>query len=348
MGNNKTAIVILNWNGAAMLEKYLPILIRCSVSPYIEIYVADNASTDSSEKLMRERFPQIPFIKLDRNYGFAQGYNRALQYIKADYFMLLNSDVEVTMGWLEPMISFLDRNPQVAACQPKIHQIVNRDMFEYAGAAGGYIDRLGYPFCRGRIFGTVEQDSGQYDTAATLFWATGAAMLIRSSVFRQVGGFDADFFAHMEEIDLCWRMRARGYSIALVPQSTVYHVGGGTLGAEKPFKTYLNFRNNILLLYKNLPENELKPVMRRRFWLDMLAASAYLLKFKPSHMHAVFKAHRDAGKMKRQFAVKRAENMAAAVSNNIPERASFSILWKYGICGCKKFSKLNYDTQYAN
>lgn len=340
MRNSKTAIVILNWNGAPMLEKYLPTLIRCSVSPYIEIIVADNASTDSSERLMREQFPQIPFIRLDRNYGFAEGYNRALQYVKADYYMLLNSDVEVSMGWLEPMITYLDRNPQVAACQPKIHQIAERDMFEYAGAAGGYIDRLGYPFCRGRIFGTIEKDNGQYDTDAELFWATGAAMLVRSSVYWEAGGLDADFFAHMEEIDLCWRMRARGYSIRLVPQSTVYHVGGGTLGAEKPFKTYLNFRNNALLLYKNLPENELHKIMRRRYLLDIVAAFAYLLKFKPGHMNAIFRAHRHARKMKKQFAAKRAQNMAATTVTRIEQRVGYSILWKYSICGHKTFSEL--------
>ncbi len=344
MGNSKTAIVILNWNGEGMLEKYLPTLIRCSISPYVEIVVADNASTDGSDKLMREKFPQIPYIKLDRNYGFADGYNRALQYVRADYYMLLNSDVEVTMGWLEPMISYLDNNPQVAACQPKIHQIVNRDMFEYAGAAGGFIDRLGYPFCRGRIFDSIETDSGQYDTDASLFWATGAAMLVRSKVFKETGGFDADFFAHMEEIDLCWRMRARGYQIRLVPQSVVYHIGGGTLGAEKPYKTYLNFRNNALLLYKNLPEKELKPIMRKRYCLDIIAAVVYLLKFKPQHFAAVLKARHQVRSLKNKFKQKRQENMELAVTGNIPERTDFSILWRLHVKRQNTFNKLRIKT----
>ena len=268
----KTAVVILNWNGEAMLRQFLPSVIACSCLEGTEIYVADNASTDASCEVVEKEFPSVRLIRLDKNYGFADGYNYALQKIDAEYAVLLNSDVEVTEGWLQPMVGYLDTHPETVACQPKIRAYRHRNLFEYAGASGGFIDRYGYPFCRGRIFENVEEDKGQYDEVIPVFWATGAALMIRLDVYRNVGGLDGRFFAHMEEIDLCWRLRSRGYQLVCIPSSTVYHVGGATLKKENPRKTFLNFRNNLLMLYKNLPEEELKPVMRVRTFLDYCAA----------------------------------------------------------------------------
>ena len=256
----KISIVILNWNGEEMLRAFLPSVLVCSSGRDVEVCVADNGSTDASCAMLEEEFPIVRLIRLDENYGFAEGYNRALSQIDAEYVILLNSDVEVTPDWLQPLTEFMDNHPEVAACQPKIMSYKKRDTFEYAGAAGGFIDKLGYPFCRGRIFDVVEKDEGQYDTPLPVFWATGAALMIRLDVYKQVGGLDGRFFAHMEEIDLCWRLRSRGYGIYCIPQSEVYHVGGATLKKENPRKTFLNFRNNLLMLYKNLPEKELKSV----------------------------------------------------------------------------------------
>ena len=258
----KTAVVILNWNGEAMLRQFLPSVIACSCLEGTEIYVADNASTDASCEVVEKEFPSVRLIRLDKNYGFADGYNYALQKIDAEYAVLLNSDVEVTEGWLQPMVDYLDTHPETVACQPKIRAYRHRNLFEYAGASGGFIDRYGYPFCRGRVFESVEEDKGQYDEVIPVFWATGAALMIRLDVYRNVGGLDGRFFAHMEEIDLCWRLRSRGYQLVCIPSSTVYHVGGATLKKENPRKTFLNFRNNLLMLYKNLPEEELKPGRR--------------------------------------------------------------------------------------
>ncbi|MBQ2293175.1 MAG: glycosyltransferase, partial [Bacteroidaceae bacterium] len=256
---NRIAVVILNFNGAEMLRAFLPSVV--DYSPEAEVIVADNCSTDASAQVMREEFPTVRYIQLEKNYGFADGYNRALAQVEAEYFLLLNSDVEVTQGWLAPMLEYMDSHPGVAACQPKLLSYKNKIEFEYAGACGGFIDKYGYPYCRGRIFDTVEEDKGQYDSVAELFWATGAALMIRAEDYRAAGGLDGTFFAHMEEIDLCWRLRSRGRGIVCIPQSCVYHVGGATLNKSNPRKTYLNFRNNLLMLYKNLPENELSHVM---------------------------------------------------------------------------------------
>ena len=242
---DKVAVVILNWNGEEMLRRFLPGVLAHTQA---EIYVADNASTDKSLELLSVDFPAVKTILLERNYGFAEGYNRALAQIEAEYFVLLNSDVEVKDDWISPMLQYLDTHPEVAACQPKILSWHAPDKFEYAGAAGGYMDAWGYPYCRGRIMNTVETDEGQYDTVAPVFWATGAALMVRSAVYHEVGGLDARFFAHMEEIDFCWRLRSRGYDIVCIPSAVVYHVGGGTLPKENPNKTYLNFRNNLLML----------------------------------------------------------------------------------------------------
>ena len=253
------AIVILNWNGASMLRKFLPSVLKYSQEA--EVIVADNASKDDSLKVMETEFPEVRTIVLDKNYGFAEGYNQALRQVEAEYYLLLNSDVEVTEGWLQPMLTYMDAHEDVVACQPKLRCEWNRSMLEYAGACGGYIDYLGYPFCRGRVFNTVEEDLGQYDTVVPVLWATGAALMIRSKLYWEAGGLDARFFAHQEEIDLCWRLRARGYKIVCVPQSVVYHVGGASLPKQNSKKTFLNFRNNMILLYKNLPDDQLKDVM---------------------------------------------------------------------------------------
>ena len=263
----KVAIVILNWNGRQMLEQYLPSVLNYSKDE-ATVYVADNASTDDSLAFLQQHYPEVKLVVLDQNWGFAEGYNRALAQIQAEYYLLLNSDIEVTHHWLTPMIEYLDAHADVAACQPKLLSIFDKDRFEYAGASGGYLDRFGYPFCRGRIFDTVEADNGQYDDVADILWATGAALLIRSTDYWAVNGLDARFFAHNEEIDMCWRLRIRGRRIVCIPDSYVYHVGGGTLPKGNPMKTFLNFRNNLTMLYKCLPDGELQHVMRWRWFLD--------------------------------------------------------------------------------
>ncbi|MCX7986616.1 MAG: glycosyltransferase family 2 protein [Bacteroidales bacterium] len=287
----KVSIVILNWNGAQFLQRFLPSLLSNTSYPETEVVVADNASTDDSVSIIQQFFPQIKIIQLDRNYGFAGGYNRALAQIDAEYFVILNSDVEVTPGWIEPLIDFLEQHPDAAAVMPKIRSWYNRGCFEHAGAAGGYIDYLGYPFCRGRIFDHLETDIGQYDSVAEVFWVTGACMMIRANVFKTCGGFDDAFFAHMEEIDLCWRIHWKGYKMFCVPSSLVFHVGGGALPAENPFKIYLNFRNNLFLLTKNLESRKLATILCKRFLLDYIAALMFMVQGKFSFFLSVIKAH---------------------------------------------------------
>ena len=336
----KVSVVILNWNGVEMLRTFLPSVLVCSSGHDVEICVADNGSTDNSCEMLKEEFPTVRLIRLDENYGFAEGYNRALAEVEAEYVVLLNSDVEVTPDWLEPLVSFMDEHPEVAACQPKILSQKNRAFFEYAGAAGGYIDYLGYPFCRGRIFEKVEKDEGQYDTNRSVFWATGAALMIRQDIYNHVGGLDGRFFAHMEEIDLCWRLRSRGYGIYCIPESRVFHVGGATLKKENPRKTFLNFRNNLLMLYKNLPEKELKSVMRKRSVLDFIAASFFFLKGDFAASRAVFRARKQFKRLAPRFKEDRQENLSLTINHNIPERYRFSILWKFKAQGKKYFSNL--------
>lgn len=323
----KTAVVILNYNGAGMLRRFLPSVIE--YSPEASIYVADNGSSDESCDVVRNEFPAVKLMVLDHNYGFAEGYNRALAQVDEEYAVLLNSDVEVTRGWLSPMTQFLDSNPEVAACQPKLLSFKRKDFFEYAGAAGGFIDKWGYTFCRGRIFNTVERDSGQYDDTTDVFWATGAALMIRNEVYKNNGGLDGRFFAHMEEIDLCWRLRSRGYRIACVPQSHVYHVGGATLKKENPQKTYLNFRNNLLMIYKNAPDCQLKKIMLFRKVFDNVAALKFLASGDYAAFKAVRKARRDFKAMRSGYDKARAENMKLAVTTRIPEVLKSSILYKY-------------------
>lgn len=337
---DRLVIVILNWNGCEMLRRYLPTLERCSAMDGVSIVVADNNSTDGSMDMMRAEFPTVRLIQLDENYGFAGGYNMALQQVEAEYYLLLNSDVEVTDGWLEPMLEYMELHSEVAACQPKIRDFKNPEMFEYAGAAGGYMDKWGYMFCRGRIFDSVEKDGGQYEDIRPVFWATGAALLIRSSDFRDAGGLDERFFAHQEEIDLCWRLRSRGRGIVCIPQSTVFHVGGATLNKSNPYKTFLNFRNNLLMLYKNLPEKRLHRVMFVRFWLDMIAMLMFVAKLDVKDAAAVMRARREFRRLKPAFAQSRRENLAVTSVTSISECADFSILWKYYIGGIRRFSDI--------
>ena len=288
----RTAVVILNWNGRQHLEQFLPSVVA-HTPQRVRIIVADNGSTDDSVAFLEQHYPVIEIIRLEQNYGFAEGYNRALEQVDAEFFILLNSDVEVTAGWVEPLVATLTNNRSVAAVAPKLRSYGNRDHFEYAGAAGGYIDVLGYPFCRGRILSTLEQDNGQYDTAQEVFWASGAAFCCRADVFRMLGGFDADFFAHMEEIDLCWRMQLQGYKIMVEPHSTVYHLGGGTMPNESPRKLYLNYRNNLSMLFKCAPTWQRILVAVARPVADMLSALIYLLRGDKALAKATIEAYRD-------------------------------------------------------
>jgi hypothetical protein len=336
----KISIVILNWNGKEMLSKYLPSVLQYS-RDVATVYVADNASTDDSLTLLREHFPEVKLIVLEKNWGFAEGYNQALRQIESEYYLLLNSDIEVTHHWLTPLVEYLDAHSDVAACQPKLLSVVDKDCFEYAGACGGYLDRLGYPFCRGRVFDIVECDNGQYDYPSEIHWATGAALMVRSKDFWDVQGFDGRFFAHNEEIDLCWRLRIRGRKIMCIPESYVYHVGGGTLPKSNPMKTFLNFRNNLTMLYKCLPEDELKLVMRWRWWLDYLAAwEMLLLKRNIGDFKAVYRARNAYKRWHKDFESDRRAIQSSRQTGIVSERKPFSLLWQYYVKGRKTFEQL--------
>ena len=329
------SVVILNWNGSAMLQRFLPSVIRYSEEA--EIIVANNGSTDHSIDILREKFPSVRILPFRENYGFAEGYNRAIQQIETPYVLLLNDDVEVTPHWLQPLLAFMNHHPEVAACQPKILSETQRELFEYAGACGGFIDHLGYPYCRGRIFNHVEKDRGQYDQVCPIFWATGAALLVRTDVFRKEGGLDKRFFAHMEEIDFCWRLRSRNYGIYCIPQSTVYHVGGGTLPKSHPRKTFLNFRNNLLMLYKNLPEERLNSTLRIRYFLDLVAALKMLLSGQAKESMAIVKALRTFFKIRHDFDRERKENLQKQQLKDIPEMRNESLLVAFYLKKKKKF-----------
>ena len=329
------SVVILNWNGSAMLQRFLPSVIRYSEEA--EIIVADNGSTDHSIDILREKFPSVRILPFRENYGFAEGYNRAIQQIETPYVLLLNDDVEVTPHWLQPLLAFMNHHPEVAACQPKILSETQRELFEYAGACGGFIDHLGYPYCRGRIFNHVEKDRGQYDQVCPIFWATGAALLVRTDVYRKEGGLDKRFFAHMEEIDFCWRLRSRNYGIYCIPQSTVYHVGGGTLPKSHPRKTFLNFRNNLLMLYKNLPEERLNYTLRIRYLLDLIAALKMLLSGQAKESMAIVKALRTFFKIRHDFDRQREENLQKQQLKDIPEMRNESLLVAFYLKKKKKF-----------
>lgn len=338
---DKIAVVILNWNGRDMMQRFLPSVVQHS-QPEGCVIVADNGSTDGSLEMLSQHFPEVIQLPLPQNYGFAEGYNQALKQIDAPYYLLLNSDVEVPQGWLTPLLAYMEQHSEVAACQPKLLSQKQKSMFEYAGGAGGYLDHFGYPFCRGRIFADVEKDEGQYDTVQHVLWATGAALLIRKDDWIQSGGLDGRFFAHMEEIDLCWRLRTRGRAIVCVPNSMAYHVGGGTLDAGNPRKTFLNFRNNLFMLYKNLPQDELTPVMRTRTLLDWVAAIKFLATGDIKNFKAVMKARKEFKQRCHEFVPDRQRNLQLAVNGgkNIAERIPQSILWLYYIKGIKKFSQL--------
>ena len=346
---SRLAIVILNWNGVEMMRQYLPSVIENSVG---DVIVADNASTDGSVEMLLKDFPQVPVIVLEQNFGFAEGYNRALaQLPDYDYYLLLNSDVEIRQkDWDVPLLQYMDAHPDCAACQPKLlallppktvnSQLSTVNWFEYAGAAGGFLDQYGYPFCRGRVMDTIEQDEGQYDEAVPLLWGTGAALLVRATDWRESGGLDSRFFAHMEEIDLCWRLRTMGKSIVCIAQSCAYHLGGATLHQGNPRKTFLNFRNNLLMLYKNLPDHELKSVMRVRCFLDYLAAFQFLLKGDTKNFSAVVKARRAFHQMRPDFDKDRRHIQQIRQNERVPERTNFSLLWQYYVKGKKTFKAL--------
>ncbi len=337
---DKIAVVILNWNGCDMLRSFLPSVVRFSEADGAVVYVADNGSTDASVAMLRREFPSVRLILLEENHGFADGYNLALKQVEAEYAVLLNSDVEVTEHWLVPLAEYMDAHPETAACQPKIRSWHDKERFEYAGAAGGFIDHYGYPFCRGRIMGVVEADRGQYDTVIPIFWATGAALFIRQKDYREAGGLDGRFFAHMEEIDLCWRLRARGRQLACVPQSVVFHVGGATLKKENPRKTFLNFRNNLIMLYKNLPQEDLASVMRVRAVLDYVAALSFMLKGQFPNAWAIFRARRAYDSLRASFTASRKENLEKTTLAVIPERTKSNILAQFYLHGKKFFSQL--------
>jgi len=298
---NKTAVVILNWNGAGYLKKFMPLLEERTPRDRAFIVVADNGSTDDSLTYLEKHHPGVLVIRFDRNYGFAGGYNRALQQIEARYYVLLNSDIEVTGGWLDPLTRYMDQHPGMAACQPVILDYRKNDRYEYAGAAGGFIDRYGYTFCRGRIFDAVEEFNPDYQHEGEIFWATGACLMVRPEAFHGAGGFDEDFFAHMEEVDLCWRLKNQGYTIGFQPGSRVYHVGGGSLPRGNPFKTYLNFRNNLFLLYKNLPRNKRRTILFTRMLLDLISMLLFLFRLRGKEVAAVGRAHRDFYRHRRRY-----------------------------------------------
>lgn len=336
----KVSVVILNWNGRELLQRFLPSVLAHSPAEWADVVVADNGSTDDSIEMLRKSFPRVKTIILDKNYGFAEGYNKALELIKTEYTVLLNSDVEVTPGWLDAPLALLKNDRTVACVQPKILAERQRDHFEYAGAAGGFMDRYGYPFCRGRVFQVIEKDEGQYDTPTDILWASGACLFIRTEVYRKEGGLDATFFAHQEEVDMCWRLRSRGYRLVCTPQSVVYHVGGATLSMESPRKTFLNFRNNLLMLYKNLPEKELRTVMRIRFWLDYIAAAKFLLTGHPANAKAVYDARKNVKALVPQYKAIRKENLNKTTNPSIGEILPNSLLIAFYLKGRKTFRRL--------
>ncbi|MES2457262.1 MAG: glycosyltransferase family 2 protein [Bacteroidota bacterium] len=290
MTEPSVAVVILNWNGQALLEKFLPSVLQ-SRYPNLQLVLGDNASTDHSLAFVEANYPEIRIIRNDQNYGFAEGYRKLLEQVEADYYVLLNSDVEVPADWIQPVITLMERDRTIAAAQPKIKWQKDKSQFEYAGAAGGYLDLHGYPFCRGRLFDTVEADSGQYNESTEIFWASGAALFIKSKCWKEIGGLDPDFFAHMEEIDLCWRLKNLGYKIVYCPDAEVYHVGGGTLDANNPYKTYLNFRNNLIILQKNLPFADAVFRISIRMCIDFIAWLHFLMQGKTDFAFAINKAH---------------------------------------------------------
>nr|WP_321452912.1 glycosyltransferase [uncultured Carboxylicivirga sp.] len=339
---SKTAIVILNWNGRSLLKQFLPVVIKNSNRSDVEIIVADNASTDNSLEYIKMNHPEIKTILLDQNYGFAGGYNKALQQVEADYYILLNSDVAPESNWLNPLIGAMDENENLAACMPKIRAYNSPNFFEYAGASGGYIDLFGYPFCRGRILNEIEEDKGQYKEPLSVFWATGAALMIRADLYHKTGGLDESFFAHMEEIDLCWRIKNMGYEIKVFPSSEVLHVGGATLDQQHPRKTFLNFRNNLLMLLKNLSGFRLFPILFVRMVLDGVAALHFIAKGEFRFFMAVFKAHLSFYSMIPEALRKRRFQKPMRIKIHHHEIYPQSIIWAFYFKKTTRFSQLKH------
>ena len=333
MKNSPVAVIILNWNGAALLREYLPEVIANTDPSIGRVIVADNGSTDESRRVLAEEFPDVETILFDKNHGFAEGYNRALASVDTPYTVLLNSDVAPAPRWLNDLYEFMENHPTAGGCQPKLLSRANLKQFEYAGAAGGYLDRNGYPYCRGRIFDTCEDDRGQYDTPIEVDWASGAALMVRTKVYNELGGLDPKFFAHMEEIDLCWRIRLAGWSLWCVPSSVVYHLGGGSLPPSSPRKTYLNFRNNLLMLHKNLPDSTRSATLLRRRLLDTVAWAKEAATFNWAKAAAIFRAHRDFAKMRRDYPT------GYAPSDDLLKRRP-NILTAYYLKGKHKFSEI--------
>jgi GT2 family glycosyltransferase len=334
------AIVILNWNGRKYLEKFLPFVLASTYSNK-EVIVADNASTDDSVSYLQQHYPEVRVIVLDRNYGFATGYNEALRQVKSDYYVLLNSDVEVEPGWIGPVLELMEKDPLIAACQPKIRMYANRELFEYAGGAGGWLDYLGYPFARGRVFDVCEKDEGQYDSAEPIFWASGSALFVRAALYHEMGGMDNYFFAHQEEIDLCWRLQLAGYTIYSCPLSVVYHIGGGTLPKGNERKVFLNFRNNLIMMAKNLPPGQWAWKIPFRFLLDSVSAWKSLFAGEAIYFTAILEAHFAFIKwllFNRKQSVFPAKRQGA-----LRGWYTHSIVWQYFVAGKKTFSKIVKD-----
>ncbi|MCS7229393.1 MAG: glycosyltransferase family 2 protein [Candidatus Kryptonium sp.] len=343
MSQPKVSVIILNWNTKHFLAEFLPTVIQTNY-PNLEVIVADNGSTDGSANFVKENFKNVKLITFDKNYGFCGGYNRAVKFASGEYVVLLNSDIEVTPNWLNPIINFMEENKDVFACQPKLLSYFERNRFEYAGASGGFIDKLGYPFCRGRIFNYCEEDLGQYDEIKQVFWATGACMVIRKKFLDEIGFLDEDFFAHMEEIDLCWRANLHGYKIFCIPQSVVYHVGGGTLPKTNPKKTFFNYRNSLIMLEKNLALIELLFVIPLRLLFDILSAFVFLFKGNFGDFIAVFKAHLDFWLKQHKWIKKRIENRKNIKMRKIDNNLIFkgSIVIEHFVLGKKRFSELKF------
>lgn len=338
--SKKIAVVILNWNGKKLLQQFLPDVVRHSET-LADVIIADNASTDDSIAFINSEFPQLKVIKNSSNLGFTGGYNEALKDLSHPYYVLLNSDVLVTENWLEPLFNLMESDQTIGACQPKILSYHDQSSFEYAGAGGGFIDSLGYPFCRGRIFSDLEKDLGQYDNTIPVFWATGACMFVRSDVYKKLNGLDELFFAHMEEIDFCWRSQLQGYSIFYVGSSTVYHVGGGTLAKNNPRKTYLNFRNNLLMIYKNAG-NKRKAILRKRRFFDFLAALKFLITNGKNDTIAVLNAYRDFKQLRVKVDSFKNNEEKLEQPLTIYRR---SILWDYYLCSRRKFPQLRWKSK---
>ncbi len=342
----KVAVVILNFNGQKLMERFLPGVIAHTYGA--EVIIADNCSTDGSVEWLQSTHPEIRIIEMEENYGFAEGYNRALRQIDSEYYVLLNSDIEIKSDWLSPMVRYMDTHPECGASQPKILSQAEPDKFEHAGASGGYIDKYGYPFCRGRIFDKVEADLGQYDSRNEIFWASGACLLIRAELYHNIGGLDGDFFAHQEEIDMCWRMKSRGHSIVCIPEGKVYHVGAGTLGYESPRKTYLNFRNNAIMLYKNVWGVKYKYLYTVRLLLDWVAALQMLLRGKRSNSLSILKAQKDFLRLRKNFKQKRFANLKKTINFAPVGVLDHLLLWDVHFNKINTFAELSKKSKYIN